>query len=102
MAVEPLLSVRLITYNQEHFIRNTLERAIGQITNFPFEIVIGDDFSEDSTLQICQEYQQKFPDKIRILNRKQGDEYHVKRQKIGLMWNIITVLKNCRGKYIAL
>lgn len=102
MSVEPLLSVRLISYNHEKFIRKALDSAIAQLTNFPIEIVIGDDFSTDSTLSICLEYQQKFPNKIRVLNRKVGDEYYVNRQRVGMMWNLIDVIKNCRGKYIAI
>lgn len=98
----PLLSVRLMTYNHEPFIAQAIEGCLMQKTNFPFEIVIGDDFSTDNTLAIAKKYEQENPEKIRVLKRTVGDEYWKKRQKIGRYQNFIDILENCKGKYIAL
>ena len=58
-----------MTYNHQPYIAQAIEGCLAQVTNFNFEIVIGDDFSTDETLLICQRYADKYPDKIRILER---------------------------------
>ena len=51
---EPLVSVSIIAYNQERYIEQALDSILAQKTNFPFEIVIGDDASKDRTRAICE------------------------------------------------
>ena len=45
-----------------------------QKTSFPFEIIIGEDESADGTREICIDYANKHPDKIRLFlrDRKQS------------------------------
>ena len=64
------LSVALTTFNHEAFIGKCLDSIIEQNLNVPYEIVIGEDKSSDLTLQIILTYKVKFPDIIRILERK--------------------------------
>ena len=64
---DPLVSVCIITHNQGAFIEQTLDGVLMQETNFPFEILIGDDASTDGSSDIIDSYQQEYPDKIRIL-----------------------------------
>ena len=63
----PLVSVLIITYNQERFIRQAIDSTLNQKTDFEYEILIGDDCSTDRTGEICAEYQKKHPDKIRFI-----------------------------------
>jgi glycosyltransferase involved in cell wall biosynthesis len=98
---KPLLSVRLITYNHEKFIAECIEGILNQITDFEFEIVIGEDASEDATASICQSYQQKHPNKIRLFHRSTTDKYRIDGQLSGRK-NFIDTLKACRGDFIAL
>ena len=63
----PVVSVHMITYNHEHYIRQAIEGVMMQKTDFEFELVIGEDCSQDKTREICFEYQEKYPDKIRVL-----------------------------------
>lgn len=98
-----VLSVRLMTYNHERYIVKTLEGINKQKTNFYFEAVVGDDFSTDNTLKIIKTY--KFNNDnliVNILDRNRGDEYDLMRQKRGRLYNFTNIIKNCRGKYIAL
>jgi len=98
-----LVSVRLITYNHEDFIEQALRGIENQITDFNFEVIIGDDFSTDNSLDIIKNY--KFTNKnitVNILNREIGDEYWITRQKLGRLYNFVNILENCKGKYIAL
>ncbi len=91
-----------MTYNQAPFIAEAIESCLMQKTDFGFEIIIGDDFSTDGTKEICEEYAIKYPEKIKLLARRIGDEYWQKRQKLGRLYNFVDIIENCNGKYIAL
>lgn len=95
------VSVRLMTYNHSAYVREALESILSQQTDFYVEVVVGDDFSTDGTLDIVREYQSTEKIHIRILERKIGDEYWTKRQKLGRLYNFINILENCTGEYIA-
>tara|TARA_R110002096_G_scaffold42144_2_gene113717 strand:- start:13000 stop:14064 length:1065 start_codon:yes stop_codon:yes gene_type:complete len=69
---EPLVSVWLITYNHRSYIEQAIESVLEQETDFPFEIVIGDDFSTDGTREIVLNYQRKYPDRIRLILAKRN------------------------------
>jgi len=99
----PLLSVRLMTYNHENFIKKAMDGIMSQRTDFDFEVVVGDDFSTDQTLEIIKSYNSTKRINIRILDRPVGGEYWIKRKKSGThITNLIDILNNCKGKYIAL
>lgn len=89
----PVVSVRMITYNHEPYIRQAIEGVMMQKTDFEFELVIGEDCSQDKTREICFEYQKKYPDKIRVL------WWHENVSKLG--GNGRRVSAHCRGDFIA-
>lgn len=90
---DPVVSVQMITYNHEPYIRKAIEGVMMQETDFEFELVIGEDCSQDRTREICFEYQKKFPDKIRVL------WWHENVSKLG--GNNRRTRARCRGEYIA-
>ena len=53
---QPLVSVRLMTYNHAEFIKDAMDGIMNQCTNYFFEVVVGDDFSTDNTLKITRTY----------------------------------------------
>ena len=57
----PLVSICCIAYNQEQYIRETLDGFLKQKTNFPFEILIHDDASPDGTADIIRDYAARYP-----------------------------------------
>ena len=57
----------VITYNHEAYIEQTIEGILAQQCDFPIELIIGEDKSQDRTLEICLEYQKKYPQLIRIV-----------------------------------
>ena len=61
---ECLVSVLCTTYNHEKYIRQCLDSMVGQKTDFPFEIIVRDDCSTDSTGDIIREYGEKYPGKV--------------------------------------
>ena len=97
-----IVSIRLMTYNHELFIREAMDSIMMQKTNFSFEIVVGDDFSIDKTLDIIRSYSDTNTVHIKILKREKGDIYWQNRQKLGRLYNFTNIIENCSGKYIAL
>lgn len=102
MNINYTLSVRLMTFNHAPFIQEAIESILMQKTNFFVEVVVGDDFSTDSTLDIIKKYKSTDNIHIKILDRKTGDLYWQKRKENGRLYNFYNILDNCRGKYIAL
>lgn len=90
---DPKLSVILITYNHEKYIRKALDSVLSQKTDFPFEVVIGDDCSPDDTKNIVREYQKNYPDQVRLVHR----EKNTGRPTL----NVYETTMKCRGQYLA-
>jgi len=96
----PLVSVCLITYNHAPYIRDCLDSILMQQTDFPFEICLGEDESTDGTREICIEYAEKHPDRIRLILRSQAEPERKLYEAQG-NYNYVETLKACRGKYVA-
>jgi len=90
---EPKVSVAMITYNHEPYIAQAVESVMMQETDFPYELVIGDDASTDRTRGIIEGLKQRFPDRIQLLPVGPN---------IGMNRNLGRVLSACRGEYVAL
>lgn len=86
------LSVFVVTYNQERYIRQCLVSIVAQKVNFDYEVIIGDDCSTDETATICDEFAAKYP---------QIQVYHHPKN-LGLLKNWEFVMNKCKGEYIAL
>jgi len=62
-----ILTVLMPTYNRESTIAQAIDSVLMQKTQFEFELIIIDDKSTDRSLKIAQHYQQRYPQKIKIL-----------------------------------
>jgi glycosyltransferase involved in cell wall biosynthesis len=71
-----------------------MEGILRQRTNFPFEVVIGDDCSQDNTRAILREHERRYPDRIRLF---------FPERNLGLQGNMMfsRVLAQLRGEYVA-
>ncbi|MFM9911829.1 MAG: glycosyltransferase [Chitinophagaceae bacterium] len=87
-----VLSVCMITYNQENFITQAIESVLMQRCDFDFELIIGEDNSTDTTRKICELYQEKYPAIIKLLPASEN---------MGMLKNFLRSYKACNGKYIA-
>lgn len=88
------VSVMVLTYKHENFIRKTLDSILSQQVNFPFEILVGDDASPDGTAAIIKEYHEKYPDVIVPLLHEKNLGGFGKN-------NTLAALAVARGQYIA-
>lgn len=95
-ASDPVASICCITYNHEAYIREAIDSFLMQETAFPFEILIHDDASTDSTTEIILDYADRFPKIIKPIFQ-QENQY----TRCGLI-NPRFVFPRARGKYIAL
>ncbi len=89
---KPKVSVAVITYNQEKYIRQCLQSIVDQEADFDFEIIVGDDCSTDSTREIVQSFIDKCPTLVRTIFQEKNT---------GGTKNMIDVHAAARGQYIA-
>ncbi len=91
-ASHPLVSVVVITYNQEQFIGACIDSILSQ--DYPaFEIVVADDCSTDRTTDIVRDYAIRYPGKvIPVIAQKNG----------GITQNCNNGLACCKGRYFCL
>ena len=99
--MQPKVSVCVPTYNHEKYIRQTLDGALMQKTDFEFEIVIGDDASTDNNQAIIKEYADKYPNIFRTFLHKQN-QGPSEPKEFGGRNNVLALLKACKGDYVAL
>lgn len=88
-----MISVLMITYNHEKFIHEAIEGVVRQKVSIPIELVIGEDFSTDETRKICEWYQQRYPEIIKLLPSEKN---------YGMQDNFIRTYLSCSGSFIAL
>jgi cellulose synthase/poly-beta-1,6-N-acetylglucosamine synthase-like glycosyltransferase len=75
--VEPVVSVLVQTYQQKDFIKECLDSILMQETTFEYEILVGDDGSTDGTREICQQYAENYPGKIRLFLHHRENQIQV-------------------------
>lgn len=88
----PIVSVAMLAYNHEKYIKQALDSVLMQNVNFIYEIVVGEDCSTDNTRVILLEYKKRFPDKINLI---------LHEKNVGMHNNSVIVRRACRGKYRA-
>ncbi len=92
---KPLVSVLCLTYNHSKYIQDAINGFLMQETDFPFEIIIHDDFSTDETPEIVETYRLQYPNLIKYI--VQNENQYSKGRRI-----IEVATPLARGKYIAL
>jgi len=98
--IEPQVSVCITTYQHAAFIKKCVKGALDQTTNFPIEIIIGEDESSDGTREICKQLAEQHPENIRLFLRSRENVRYINGNPTG-RHNFLETLKVARGKYIA-
>jgi glycosyltransferase involved in cell wall biosynthesis len=93
MKQHPKISVLVPTYNQMHFIGECLDSVFSQKTNFPIEILVGNDCSTDSTAKVIESYIEKVPLNFNFY------QYNWEKNEGGLL-NINKLLKKAKGEFV--
>ncbi len=89
----PVVSICCITYNHEKYISEAIDSFLMQETDFPFEIIIGEDCSTDGTRKVVDEYLKKYPNIITLITSENN---------VGASKNSERTLIACKGEYIAI
>lgn len=91
-----IVSIVCNVYNQEDYIRQTIDSFLSQITDFNIEILIHDDVSTDNTRIILKEYELKYPELIKVIYQTEN-QYRLGRSS----W-VDYQFPRALGKFIAL
>lgn len=88
-----MISVVVCTYNQEKYLAQALDSILMQKCDEPFEILIGDDCSTDGTGSIADEYQVRYPDKVRVVRPETNG---------GASLNMVRLMQAAKGNYLVI
>ncbi|WP_264531317.1 glycosyltransferase family 2 protein [Flavobacterium sp. N502540] len=95
MKKKPTVSVCMITYGHENYIREAIKGVLMQECNFDIELIIANDCSLDRTDEIIREILENHPKKYTV-------KYFSHETNLGMMSNFTFATRQCSGKYIAL
>ena len=87
------VSICCLVYNHAAYLEQALNGFLSQKTAFDFEIVVGEDCSTDNSRAILQQYQQQYPDKVKLV---------LHDANVGVTGNFLSVLNACTGEYFAM
>jgi len=96
---KPLATIKVVVYNHKKYIKDCLESILRQKTDFDFEILIAEDDSNDGTREVCIEYANKYPNKIRLLLNCRENNISIKGKPSGL-FNSVYANYSAKGKYL--
>lgn len=94
--VEPVVSVCCTAFNHEKFVGEALDSILNQITDFPFEILIHDDASNDDTVRILKKYQSAYPRIIKPIYQEKN------KWQSGIRINPTFNFSRAKGQFIAI
>jgi len=66
----PNISICLATYNGEKYLNQQVDSIFAQ-SNQDWQLLIQDDGSSDNTISIIEDYMARFPDRIRLITKKE-------------------------------
>lgn len=87
-----MVSIVCTSYNYGQYISQAIDSFLAQKTTFLYEILLIDDCSTDDSLAILQDYQARFPEKIRVFTNEIN---------LGPTKTWIRICQEAKGQYIA-
>lgn len=88
----PFASVLMLAYNHAPYLEKSIQCILDQRTNFPFELIIGEDCSTDATREIALNYQRNNPHIIKVITSENN---------VGALENLRRIENASRGKYVS-
>ncbi len=92
----PQVSICIISFNHEKYLAKCLESVFNQKVNFNFEVIIGDDCSNDNSQSIIKSFIEKYPNKI----TSYFHPFNLGPSNCRGKYNFTNAFLSCRGKYI--
>lgn len=93
---EVMVSICCAVYNHLPYLKKAIDGFLAQETTFEYEIIINDDVSTDGSRELLREYQQRYPDRLRVLFQEENQYSRGKKP----FWDIL--VPEVQGKYIAI
>ena len=84
-----LLTIGIPAYNVEKYIAECLDSLLPELLPGSLEILVINDGSKDRTAEIALEYEKKYPDTVRLINKANG----------GWGSGVNLAIKEAKGKY---
>ena len=78
---KPFFSVIIPVYNSEKYINECLESVFAQSCD-DYELILVDDGSKDRSGTICEEWKEKYPNRVQVIHQKNTGVYIAKRNGI--------------------
>ena len=96
------LSICVTTFNLKNVINKTLQSIFDQKTDYSFEILAGDDGSNDGTIDEIKKWQSKYPDiiKLFVMDRDSQKKYSHIDCIARASSNRYNLLKHSNGEYV--
>jgi glycosyltransferase involved in cell wall biosynthesis len=91
---EKILTIGILAYNREKYIKSNLDAIISQLSDFDpenIEILISDNVSEDNTERSVGSYRDRYPQLI---------SYYRNTSNVGFDKNVDLVVQRAKGKYV--
>jgi glycosyltransferase involved in cell wall biosynthesis len=89
---KPTVSVLMLAYRHAPYLADAIEGVLLQKTNFSIELIIAEDCSPDDTRAIALDYQQRYPELIRVI---------ASDHNVGMNANFKRAFETCRGEFVA-
>lgn len=86
------VSVCVLTYNQASYIEQCVLSLVSQVTDFDFEVIVGDDCSTDGTSDVLRKLAELYPGIVKAV---------IHSKNIGVTENYLCVHAMASGTYIA-
>lgn len=93
LPLKPVLSVLMLAYNHGPYLADSIEGVLMQKTDFPIELLIGEDCSSDDTREIALRYQREHPHLIRVITSDRN---------VGMHENFRRIIEASHGEFLAL
>lgn len=92
MGEQFLFSVIIPVYNVENYLHETIESVVDQTIGFEenIQLILVNDGSKDGSLDICREYEKKYPRNVTVVDKENGGVSSARN----------TGIEYIRGKYV--
>ncbi|MCM1500047.1 MAG: glycosyltransferase, partial [Clostridium sp.] len=87
------MTIIMPSYNRGEYIAEAIESVLRQKVTFDYKLVVADDGSTDNSLDVVDNYKDKYPDKIEIM---------ISEKNHGLLPNCIRVYEKMKTKYFGM